>query len=193
MMRRHLAPLLGLIVVLAACGVPTEDSARRTTRADVPFGLLDPDREPVSGASPAGRVAVEIYLYSENDERLVPVERRLDDAALRAVLAELEIGPTVRESGADLVSALADADGIASVGSEGGVAAVDLTPAFADIGGSDQLIALAQIVFTATARPGIGQVAFTLDGEQVEVPRDDSTLAGGSVSRSDYRAFTPST
>ena len=55
----------------------------------------------------------------------------------------------------------------------------------------DQLLALAQLVFTLTARPGIGQVRFTLRGEAIQVPRADGSLVATPVSRDDYSAVAP--
>lgn len=73
----------------------------------------------------------------------------------------------------------------------GGVAVIDLSEGFTDISGSDQLIAIAQLVYTSTGRPGVGQVTFTLEGEPIEIPRDDGSITSGSVTRDDYRDLAP--
>jgi spore germination protein GerM len=59
------------------------------------------------------------------------------------------------------------------------------------LGGTEQLIALAEIVYTATARPGVGQVSFTLEGEPIEIPRGDGSLTSDAVTRGDYRELAP--
>lgn len=182
---------LFVVVVVAGCGVPTQDSADVAAREEVPFGLLDADRQPVAGANPSQGVVVEVFLYSEDQERLVAVERRIRSGSAQAALAELEEPPTSTEQLAGLTSALSDVDGISTVEVSDRVVEVDLTEAFADIGGSDQLLALAQIVYTATARPGVDEVTFRLDGERVEIPIGDGTLTTGTVDREDYEQLRP--
>ncbi|MFP3900434.1 MAG: GerMN domain-containing protein, partial [Acidimicrobiia bacterium] len=59
---------------------------------------------------------------------------------------------------------LPDTDAVGDVEVDGGVAIVDLREEFADLSGSDQVVAIAQVVFIATARPDADQVSFTLDG-----------------------------
>ncbi len=46
---------------------------------------------------------------------------------------------------------------------------------------------------TATARPGVGQVRFTLDGQPVEVPHADGSVGTDAVSRDDYAALLDTT
>ncbi len=46
-------------------------------------------------------------------------------------------------------------------------------------------------MLTATARPGVGQVRFTLEGLPVQVPTADGTIASDPLSRDDYLALLP--
>lgn len=187
--------LLALVVVAAlaaGCGVPTDGRAAEVDAEEVPFGLLDPNRQAATDPAPSGRVVVTVFLHSEEDEGLVPVSRRLSEPTLPAVLAELERSPSDREAARGLRSPLAEVDAVADASVEAGVATIDLSEPFTGISGSDQLIAIAQLVFTATAQPGVGQVGFTLDGEQVEIPRGDGSLTSDVVTRADYAALAPS-
>lgn len=190
-MIRAVTTALLLVALLTGCGVPSQDSAVVAPREEVPFGLLDADREPVAGARPSRGATVEVFLHSDDEERLVAVERRVARSSVQAALAELEEPPTSTEKLAGLNSTLSDIDGISSVDVAGVVVEVDLTDDFADIGGSDQLVALAQIVYTATGRPGADQVTFTLEGEPVEIPIGDGTLTTGTVDREDYEQLQP--
>jgi spore germination protein GerM len=61
-----------------------------------------------------------------------------------------------------------------------------LLPAITELGGDEQLLAVAQLVCTLTARPGVGPVSFTLEGAPVDVPTGDGSLTSGPVSRDDY-------
>ncbi len=192
---RRLAPAVASLFLagatLAGCGISAESSARSTPEEDVPFGLLDPDRTPVANPSPGGTVTVTVFLYDSDDEHLDPVERRLDSSDLGTILAVLGEEPSDAEPTTGLTSALADTDSIGAIEVSGGVASIDLDETFTDLDGSDQLVALAQIVYTATGRPGVGQVTFTLDGESIEIPTGDGSLTSGAVSREDYDTLAP--
>jgi spore germination protein GerM len=67
-----------------------------------------------------------------------------------------------------------------------GVGTVDLGGSFGQVGGQEQILAVAQLVFTATSVPGIVKVQFTLGGRPVEVPAGDGTLTQGPLGRSDF-------
>lgn len=185
------ATALLAIGTLSGCGVSAESSARSTPEEDVPFGLLDPDRTPVANPRPGGTVTVTVFLYDSEEERLDDVERRLDSSDLGTVLAVLGEEPSDAERAAGLSSALVDTDSIGAIEVAGGVASIDLDESFTDLDGSDQLVALAQIVFTATGRPGVGQVTFTLGGDSIEIPTGDGSLTSGAVTRDDYVALSP--
>ncbi len=88
-------------------------------------------------------------------------------------------------------TALADPLAIRSIVVSAGVATVDLSAAVTALGGDDQLLAVAQIVCTLTALPGVGQVSFAVEGVPVEVPRGDGSLVAQPVSRDDYTSLLP--
>lgn len=175
-----------ILLALAACGVPTDDEARVTDPAEVPFGLLDADRRARTDVERSGPTVVEVYLFAETEAALIPVARRVEDPTLMTALAELERGPTDAEAAAGLRSALDESDVVIAADVSGDTATVDLAEGFSAISGADQLVAIAQTVFTATARPGVDQVAFLLDGRPIEIPRGDGSLTSGAVSRDDY-------
>ena len=50
----------------------------------------------------------------------------------------------------------------------------------------EQQLALAQLVFTLTALPGIGQVVFERGGVPIDVPRSDGSLVSGVITREDF-------
>lgn len=189
-MRRLL--LLLFVAALAGCGVPTDDRAE--TMDDVPFGLLDPQAsEPAETAAPPEGPAVQIYLVDPSGLRLVPVERRLveSEASLPDVVEVLLTGPTRAERRQGLTTAFVDDDAVGSSDLVGGVASVDLTQQFTVLDGPTQRLAIAQMVLTLTSRPGVGRVAFTLQGQPIDIPRGDGTLAQGSVARDNYRELLP--
>jgi hypothetical protein len=182
---------LATAVALAACGVPLDDEARTVRDEDVPFGLLDPDRRPAVAAPPDGRRTVEIHLYSPDDERLVPVSRRVARVDPQDVLVELTVEPTESEVATGLRNPLADSETALETALSRGVLTVELSEAFDTLSGSDQLVAIAQIVYTATARPGIGRVQFRSEGEPTDILLGDGTLTTEPVSRDDYPDLRP--
>jgi hypothetical protein len=183
------AAAVGLLAVLAACGVPTQRSAQKADADEVPYGLLEQrDRETAAGRSGEE----DVVLSFERNDRLVAVPRRLPGpASLSMLLAALRRGPTSEEVSVGVRSAIPRRGALRSVSLAGGTATVDLAPGFATLSSADQLVALAQIVYTLTARPGVGQIRFTLDGESTEVPRANGSLTAGRVSRDDYAVLAP--
>jgi spore germination protein GerM len=185
------ARVLALLVVFAgvtACGVPTHRSASKLESKDVPFRLLQRGGGSTTGDS--GRE--EALVYFAKNGQLVASSRRLEPpVTVRSLVHSLSQGPNQVEIAAGLRSALPDEATFRRVSLSGGTARVDLARPFTELSSSDQIIALGQLVYTLTARPGIGLVRFTLLGSATEVPRADGSLTAARVSRDDYRAIAP--
>jgi hypothetical protein len=174
-----------------ACGVATSDDVEIADPADVPFGLLERDRIPVA-LPVVGATVVEIHLFDPDISALVPVTRQLTTSDPAALLEELESGPTDAEALLGLRSPLADLDALDGVDVDGSTAVVDLNDSFNTLGGSDQIVAIVQLVYTATENSSVEQIVVRIEGETVEVPRDDGTLTSDPLTREAYRAFAPS-
>lgn len=189
MRSRHvLAAALAMALASTSCGVATSDEVQTFEADDVPFGLLEADRVPVA-LSPGTGSVVEVFLFDADSQTVVPVTRELSDPAPAAIVDELETGPTDVESRLGLRSALVDVQAVGDVDVEGATAFVDLTASFTALSGSDQIVAIAQLVFTLTSRPAIDRVAVRVDGEVVDVPRADGTLTRDPLTRDDYGSF----
>jgi spore germination protein GerM len=188
MTRRPHLPALLLVLVLAllgvACAVPEQDHAQVPPDDSVPFGLLDDDvpplLPPVSGAENEAT-----SLCFVDDDRLVSIDTALEPPVdLSAVVDALAEPPGDPSSGS-----LRTAVGgplVRDIGLVAGVARVDLLPAITALGGDEQLLAIAQLVCTLTAQPGVGPVSFTIGGSPIDVPTGDGSLNSGPVSRDDY-------
>jgi hypothetical protein len=181
--RRLGALLLGLALLACACGVPTTSSVDRAD--EVPFGLLDADRSPRVDAG----ASIDLYLQDEATGRLVRLATTVQSSALEDVVSALQESTVI--AGSPGGNPLAGADVIRSVELSRGIATIDVSDSFADLSGADQVVALAEIVYTATARPGVGQVVFTLEGEPIEIPRGDGSLSSDAVTRADYASWAP--
>ncbi|HLX87766.1 MAG TPA: GerMN domain-containing protein [Acidimicrobiales bacterium] len=184
--RRTLA-VAALATTAAGCGVPLDNGPTALPRRGVPFGLLTPGTPTTSTSSqpPPVAVSVQVFLLAPGGHvaavsRDVPVP-----APLAAVLGALVDGPTNTEAAAGLSTAIPAQTQVISATVTGGTATVDLGGTFGQLVGPAQIDAVAQIVFTATALPGVTGVAFELSGQPVDVP----TASGADVSTADRAQF----
>jgi spore germination protein GerM len=97
----------------------------------------------------------------------------------------------VAELDAGLRSAIGPDSELRHVGTHEGVASVNLSPEFIGVGGEEQILAVAQIVFTATEATGVARVQFFLDGEPVAVPTESGTLVDTPVGRDGFNELAP--
>ena len=175
------------MAAMLGCGVQTQDGARTVDREDVPFELLESGTTTSSAAPalPRPDEVVEVC-FLDADGSLVPLLTVApDDPSLAGIVAVLAEPPATNVFGVPLTTAVAE-PGLLELARERGLALVDLDPSFTTMAADDQLAAIAQLVCTMTAQPGVGQIRFSLDGIPVEVPRGDGTLTAEPVVRSDY-------
>jgi hypothetical protein len=185
-----LAAVLAAVVGLAGCGIGSQSQAVTLPASQVPFELLSPAPSSEGTARTPTAEAVIIYLLKAG--RLVAVARELPaPASVNARLSALAAGPTTVEAAEGLSSAVS-APGSAPTGLiTFDQMTVNLTPAFEQLATRDQVEALAQLVYTATAIPGITAVAFRIDDKKIAVPREDNSTTEGPVTRADYRLLAP--
>ena len=191
-MRLRVACLLvSVMLVLAACGLPADESPRVIGPERLPPGLVEPlDATTSTGVPAAAETPVSVWMV--RDDGLVPVRRFVPEPLDRDdVVAALLAGATADDP-PGVRSAWIDAEQVGEVTVAAGTASVELTDRFADVPASDQLFAVAQMVFTLTGLPGIGQVSFVRDGEPVSLPAADGSTSLGPVSRDDYRVLVDS-
>jgi spore germination protein GerM len=177
------------LLVAAACGVPSADRASTARGSEVPFGLLDEATTTTSTTIPElAATALDVWLVG--DQVIVPIAREVAaPASIDRALDALAAGPTDVEATFGLRSVVStEVIGDAEV--VDGVATIDLRDAFATATPRDQLLALAQLVYTATELASVEVVSFTLDGQSVDVPRGDGSISDGPVDRRDYAALT---
>lgn len=208
-----------IAVLVAGCGVGTDDSFREIRPEDVQFDLeattttLPPTTTtsttiratttvpPTTVVPPApttttlppsttSTTAVPLYprtLFFVRDGRLVEVTRFVAVAPNAAeVIADLTAGALPSDQPIGL-RAVVRPEHVASVVTTGGIARVGLTAAFGErLPATEQQLAIAQLVYTLTALPGIGQLVFERDGQPIDVPRSDGSLASGLITREDF-------
>jgi spore germination protein GerM len=200
--RRRPAWLPGLVAVaavavgglaLAACGIPTDAAPKPLPASDVPLHLLTPTTaSPGTTRPPTVGVAATIYLVG-TDQHVTPATRIVSPPAnLTQTLGALMEGPTAAESAAGLQSFLSGERSNVSASTTAGVATVDFTTNPAAVVGPDQVLAIAQVVFTATEQPGVTGVLFQIAGKPIEVPTSSGAQVAGPVTRADYATVAPS-
>jgi spore germination protein GerM len=168
-----------LTAVGAACGIPQDRSP-----VIVPGGVVSPAVAPVEGQPTSPEAQTEIFLLQA--EHLVTVRRSTPRRGVVDVVNLLLQGATETEFDAGIRSAISPQTALRSARVEGDTAVVDLSGALVEVGGQEQILAVAQIVLTATTVPGVGQVRLLLEGQAVEVPRADGTLTSETLRASDY-------
>jgi spore germination protein GerM len=132
---------------------------------------------------------VTIFLEGRN-QHLVPVRREVPaPATIEAILDQLAAGPTSSESDRGLASPASSVGHFAVGPAHEGVVSVDLPVSFENLGGQDQMVAAAQIVFTVTTFSGVEGVRFLVGGQAARVPDGNGGLAPGPSTRRAYAAL----
>jgi spore germination protein GerM len=135
---------------------------------------------------------VTIYL-ADADGHLVAARRDVETPTTvgKAVSALLR-GPTTDEADRLSTSITSDTKLLDIRGPIDGLVTIDLSRQMLDITGRQQILALAQVVYTATSIPSVDRVLFKFDGSSHEVPNCDGKLTGSPLGRQSFRALIPS-
>lgn len=191
-MRRAVAFALGALLVSAACGVRTDVRPRALPADEVPFGLLASDPTSTTSTVPAGSSS-RVIIFLVAGDNLVKAERVVAaPASVEKVLKALVSGPLDAERTRGLTTAINPATMVLGAFVESEIATIDLSRDFA-IGSTTQqaIVALAQIVYTATELANVTGVRFTLDGSPAQVPTGDGTTTSAPVGRATYASYAP--
>jgi spore germination protein GerM len=172
-----------------ACGVGTEGAPHTLDPKSVPFGLLAPATSTTTTTRPAETQLV-IYLFGS--QSLVPVTRTTPaPVTAQAVLQALSSPPTPSESNAGLTSPISSATPLKFDSARAGTVAVDVPASFESLGGQDQIVAAAQLVFSLTAVSGTTGVVILVGGQPAQVPTSGGGLSQGPLIRADYAPLGP--
>ena len=187
-MNRRLLALLTVALACGGCGIPASGVPKPIAAASVPFNLLGTEQV---GAQPPSLGPATLVYYVRKD-RLAPVTRHISGSNVPAASVRMILtGPTSPEANDGLTSDVPARTRLVSLDVTGTVATVDLSKEFGTIGGSDQVLAVAQIVYTVTASRYINAVSFAINGRLVAVPDGSGSLSVSPRGRADYRALSP--
>jgi hypothetical protein len=180
---RPIAAVVVLCLAFAGCGVSAQDEPHEVP---LPRRPLTDSSSAAASADPAGQAAQVLCLV--HDGRLTQTVRRAD-AYLppQRQLDSLTAGPTASEQAQGLSSALAGLSVALTTPPADTAVTVEVTEADEGAARSDEILAYGQIVCTLTSRADISSVAFTRDGQPLQVPRGDGTLSERPLRAEDYQ------
>ncbi|MEV6286192.1 GerMN domain-containing protein [Kribbella sp. NPDC051770] len=181
-----------VVLVVGGCGVPAQDSPVGIDPEVVPSRLRETalPREASPPTAEPGQVSVVVNFVRK--DRLVRSVREVPNGPaqdrLAAIVAALVAGPTERERASGISSALPVGLELTVSALEGSRAVIGLTGE-ADGSAAENVLAVGQIVLTATAIPTVKEVSFERDGLPVEALLADGALTMNPLTAADYAAL----
>jgi spore germination protein GerM len=193
---RRPSPIATLVVALVAlvaaagCSAPVDSGPKTLRAASIPEALRSPSST-TSTSVPSGE-SEEVTVYYIQDDRLAPVKRRVSPpVTVEKVLQKLFAGPSTAEAVAGFTSAISPDTDILGAPIEARIATVNVSKNFAFGLATDQIMAVAQVVFTAVEIPGVTGVLFAENGKRQEVPEGDGSSTSAPLGKASYSEFTP--
>lgn len=179
--------LVGLALVAAACGIPTDDAPR----------VIADETTTVPPATDSGLGPNFAILYlSDNSEdpgevgALVTVRRNLESGATPTTVLEALFAPPLEEELEDgFVSLIPTGTTLDGTELSGSTLTVELSDEWSTLRGPEQTRAYAQVVLTVTELDAVQSVRFRVMGDAVDAPTP--TASKDEVRRSDYAALEP--
>lgn len=191
--RRRAVPALLVVVAvvagaLAACGDDDGDTVDSTATT----AARDTTTSSTADTVPAETVAVTVYFAQDELLHAIAADVEVEEGAvLRATLERLLAGPTGPGSEAGDTTEIPEGTELLDLAVTDGTATVDLSSGFTSGGGSESmLMRVAQVTYTATQFPTVGQVRYRIDGDDVTVIGGESVLVDPSR-RVDFEAVLP--
>ena len=167
------------LLLLLGCGVSTQSQP-------VPLPVL-PTPAPASARYEQNGSTITVYFVQFG--RLAPVTRPAPDTLPQTALRLLVDGPDTVEAAMGLETTLVPQQ-LGAVAGNRGPLTVEAGPEFTSIAGDNQLLAVAQLVWTATSNAPNRLVRIRVGGKPIEVPTDKG-LSRLPVGRDDYTTVAP--
>lgn len=187
------AVLATMGLMASGCGVRGEESPRALPVDSVPFGLLD--EPPITTTTAPPKSSVEkatVLVYFVRGGSMYPVVRQVNaPPTVAKSLTALLFGTLEDEASQGIRSAINPAAAIQARSLDPATFLVDLSPEFIQGPTSEQVLGLAQIVYTATGVPGVTGVRFTINGAPIEVPTPSGSLTSAPIGREAFAEFAP--
>jgi spore germination protein GerM len=190
-MRRWLA-VLTVALLTGGCGVttqngPTEVSDRDLSQAGQPD---EPATSPK--ATPTQGTGGIVQVYFVRGQRLFGVSRTVDHTDVPGpALEELLVGPTRSESTQGVSTAIPAGTPPLEVTVVEGIAVVAVPPQLDTLTAPEQIVMVAQLVYTLTGINGIVGLQLSDGRGLVDVPNGSGELSYGPVYRADFGSIAP--
>jgi spore germination protein GerM len=133
-----------------------------------------------------------VTVYYIQGDRLAPVTRRVSQpVTVEKVLQKLFAGPTPAEAVSGLRTAISRDTAVLGAPIEARIATVNVSKNFAFGPVPEQIIAFAQVVFTAVDIEGVTGVLFAQNGRRQDVPQGTGSQVSSPVGRASYAQYAP--
>lgn len=188
---KRLITVVALVLLVTACGLPSDSSPRQIADDKVPFELLGP-----STTTPTSNLAggPNVQLYFLDGTELRAVNRSVPNRDPQAVLNELVKG-LIDTDPFGITTAIPKDTQIVSVANDGDTVVVTLNNAILNIGGAEQKNAFGQMVYTVTdlgTRTIRFRVTDASGGNEQDVPTPtDNGAKAEPLTRSDFISLQP--
>lgn len=170
-----------ILLLACGCGVPLDsEPIILGPLPELPGGLGTIDDRELEA----------VTLYLVRNDRITAITRDLvAPPTAESVIESLLAGTTGPEERANLRSSIPPGTEASELEVQSGVATIDLTRQFTQIGGDEEILAVAQIVFSLAGLPDIDSVQFLISGVPTAVPIASGVLTDRPVDSEDYRAL----
>jgi hypothetical protein len=181
---RNGCALIGLLLAVTGCGVGVSGHPELLPASVVPA--------PTPSAKRADATTRTAPVYFAKNDRLIAVDRGIDDTRrVASAFAAVVAGPTDAEKQAGIRTAVS-ADLAPDIRTDAGVTVIALRRDALEVPAGVQVLAVAQLVWSATTPPGSPQrIRFTDGADPIAVPVDGGRLESRAVGRADYRSVAP--
>jgi spore germination protein GerM len=181
---------VGLILAVG-CSVPVDSGPKTLRAASIPADLREETSSTTTTILSTGE-SEEVTVYFILNDRLSPVKRRVSPpVTVEKVLQKLFAGPTTAEQLNGYRTAISPDTTVLGAPIEARIATVNVSKNFAFGQVPEQIIAYAQVVFTAVDVAGVTGVLFALKGNRQEAPQGDGSSQSAPLSRAAYPQVTP--
>ncbi len=164
-------------LALSACGIPTQRTASPISTRGTHISL--PHTQPtISPCTKSGCIPIDVYFVTAGG-RLKPTGRVVPrDATLATIIHSLLSGPTTAEQALGIRTTLGTGIRLLSATVTAKKSAtLDFNTHFFTLSGTQEVLGVAQVVYTVNSiMPGAG-VTFEIEGGPIEVPVESGALA----------------
>lgn len=187
---RQLVALVPTGLLMAGCGISTDDNPRNIPAVDQQQLGVAADRS-AGAATGTARVYLLAPEAAGQSQVLQAVARDVDESAAD-LMAALFAGPNADELQGQFRTALPAGIQLLSTSRRGAVLRVDLSKDLLQLSGQVLMAAVAQIVFTASELDGVQSVKILIEGADQQWPAGNGELQSDPLTTYDFPGLVQS-